>query len=281
MTPEEYLDPQARPRRQAGAVVRRSGGGLASTADLRLLQNKGDGNWIHTDPWRVLRIQSEFVEGFGALAEIGPAISVFGGARTTRGTKEYLLAYEVGQRLAHEGYAVITGGGPGAMEAANAGARDAGGTSVGLGIELPFEQDINPYVDIAINFRYFFARKTCFVKYAQGFIILPGGVGTLDELFEAFCLVQTHKITAFPIVLIGSKYWTGLVDWLRERMVEDNFAADSDLALLNVVDTAEEAVALMTSFAQDSQELRARERQALLDRIVAECAAADVEPPSL
>ena len=170
---------------------------------------------MHTDPWRVLRIQSEFVEGFGALAELGRAVSVFGSARTPRDSPEYALAMDVGRRLAEAGYAVITGGGPGSMEAANNGACEAGGVSVGLGIELPFEQGMNEWVDIGVDFRYFFARKTMFVKYAQGFVVLPGGFGTFDELFEALVLVQTRKVTSFPVVLLGTAYWAGLVDWLR------------------------------------------------------------------
>ena len=170
---------------------------------------------MHTDPWRVLRIQAEFVEGFGALAELGPAIAVFGSARTPVDHPFYAVGEEVGRKLVEAGFAVITGGGPGAMEAANKGACEAGGVSVGLGIELPFESGLNQWVDRGINFRYFFARKTMFVKYAQGFVVLPGGLGTLDELFEALTLVQTQKVTSFPIVLIGTDYWKGMFDWLR------------------------------------------------------------------
>ena len=170
---------------------------------------------MHTDPWRVLRIQSEFVEGFGLLAELPAAVSVFGSARTKPDTPEYAAGVALGAALAEAGYAVITGGGPGAMEAVNRGASQAGGVSVGLGIELPFEQSLNEWVDIGINFRYFFARKTMFVKYAQAFVIMPGGFGTLDETFEALTLVQTHKVTRFPVILYGTEYWQGLVDWLR------------------------------------------------------------------
>src|SRR6478752_9748236 len=183
-----------------GPVTLRGSRVPGTTTDQRLLDSRGPSDWLHTDPWRVMRIQSEFVEGFGALAELGPAVSVFGSARTRPGSASYALAEQVGARLVQEGYAVITGGGPGAMEAANKGARDAGGASVGLGIELPFEQGLNRYVDLGVNFRYFFARKTMFVKYASGFIVLPGGFGTLDELFEAVTLVQTRKVTRFPIV---------------------------------------------------------------------------------
>ena len=174
-------DPSARPReKHRGPVVLRRGQVQRGTTDQRLLDSRGPTDWVHTDPWRVLRIQSEFVEGFGLLAELGPAVSVFGSARTARDSAEYALAEQVGAALVAAGYAVITGGGPGVMEAANKGASKAGGVSVGLGIELPFEQGLNPWVDIGINFRYFFARKTMFVKYARGFVVLPGGFGTLD-----------------------------------------------------------------------------------------------------
>jgi uncharacterized protein (TIGR00730 family) len=197
---------------------------------------------VHTDPWRVLRIQSEFVEGFGALAELGPAVSVFGSARTKPDDAVYALAEKVGTALVEAGYAVITGGGPGAMEAANKGACDAGGTSVGLGIELPFEQGLNQYVDLGVNFRYFFARKTMFVKYASGFIVLPGGFGTLDELFEAVTLVQTRKVTRFPIVLMGTSYWGGLLDWLRQTAAAAGTISPVDIDLLHLTDDVDEAV---------------------------------------
>ena len=199
--PERGQPPREKRR---GPVVLRRGQVQRSTTDQRLLDTRGPTDWVHADPWRVLRIQAEFVEGFGTLAELGPAISVFGVARRPRDTPEYAQAVELGAALARAGYAVITGGGPGIMEAANKGACEAGGVSVGLGIELPFEQGLNPWVDIGVNFRYFFARKTMFVKYARGFIVLPGGFGTMDELFEAMTLVQTQKVTAFPIVLVGS-----------------------------------------------------------------------------
>jgi uncharacterized protein (TIGR00730 family) len=198
-----------------------------------------------TDAWRVLRIQAEFVEGFGALAELGPAVAVFGSARTKPDSEEYRQGVEVGRLLAESGYAVITGGGPGAMEAANRGAVTGGGRSVGLGIELPFEQGLNEFVDLGLNFRYFFARKTMFVKYAQGFIVLPGGFGTMDELFEALTLVQTKKVTSFPIVLLGSAYWSGLVDWLRKSVVGEGKATENDVALLSVTDSAAEAVEII------------------------------------
>ncbi|SDT06849.1 hypothetical protein SAMN04488570_3441 [Nocardioides scoriae] len=218
-----------------------------TTTDQRLLDSRGPTDWVHTDPWRVLRIQSEFVEGFGALAELGPAIGVFGSARTAVDDPAYAQGVEVGRRLVEAGFAVITGGGPGAMEAANRGASEAGGVSVGLGIELPFESGLNPWVDVGVNFRYFFARKTMFVKYARGFVVLPGGVGTLDELFEAVTLVQTQKVTSFPIVLLGVDYWSGLLDWLRTTVLPDGKISPADLDLLALTDDVEEAVALVAA----------------------------------
>jgi uncharacterized protein (TIGR00730 family) len=218
-----------------------------TTTDQRLLESDGATDWLHEDPWRVLRITSEFVAGFETLAEIGPAVAVFGSARTKVDSPEYLLAVEVGRRLAKAGFAVITGGGPGAMEAGNRGAVEGDGLSVGLGIELPFEQGLNDYVDLGLNFRYFFVRKTMFVKYARGFIVLPGGFGTLDELFEALTLVQTQKVTSFPIVLLGSAYWSGLVDWLRHTLVDGGKASPKDLDLLHITDSPEEAVELIRS----------------------------------
>jgi uncharacterized protein (TIGR00730 family) len=228
-----------------GPVTLRHGQVPPTTTDQRLLDERGPTDWVHTDPWRVLRIQSEFVEGFGALAELGPAVSVFGSARTRPDDAVYAMAEKVGASLVHAGYAVITGGGPGAMEAANKGARDAGGTSVGLGIELPFEQGLNRYVDLGVNFRYFFARKTMFVKYASGFIVLPGGFGTLDELFEAVTLVQTRKVTRFPIVLIGTSYWGGLLDWLRQTAADAGTISPADIDLLHLTDDVEEAVQIV------------------------------------
>ena len=223
----------------------------ASTTDQRLLDSRGSSAWVHTDPWRVLRIQAEFVEGFGALAELGPAISVFGSARSRPGDDDYAQGVALGTALAAAGFAVITGGGPGAMEAANQGASTAGGVSVGLGIELPFESGLNEWVDIGINFRYFFARKTMFVKYAQGFIALPGGFGTFDEIFEAVTLVQTQKVTSFPIVLLGTAFWGGLVDWVRSVVQADGKVGDKDLGLLRLTDDVDEAVAIMVQARQD------------------------------
>jgi uncharacterized protein (TIGR00730 family) len=213
-----------------------------STSEQRLLDSRGPSDWVHTDPWRVLRIQSEFIEGFGMLAELGPAISVFGSARTKADDPMYAAAEELGRKLVRAGYAVITGGGPGVMEAANKGASQADGVSVGLGIELPFENGLNEWVDIGMNFRYFFTRKMMFVKYAQGFVVMPGGFGTLDELFEALTLTQTRKVTSFPVVLFGSSYWGGLVDWLRDTMLADGKIAPADLEMFTVTDDVDEAV---------------------------------------
>src|SRR3954462_8791220 len=212
-----------------GSVVLRGDQVPATTSDQRLLDSRGATTWLHEDPWRVLRIQSEFVEGFGALADLGPAVSVFGSARTPAGTREYAQAEEGAQLLVAAGYAVITGGGPGAMEAVNRGASDAGGVSVGLGIELPFEQSLNEWVDLGVNFRYFFARKTMFVKYAQAFVIMPGGFGTLDETFEALTLVQTQKVTRFPVILFGSQYWSGLIVWIRGTVLPNGKINAADI----------------------------------------------------
>ncbi len=216
-----------------------------STPDQRLLDTRGPVDWVHTDPWRVMKIQAEFVEGFNDLAELGPAISVFGSARIPADHPAYQLGVEVGAKLADAGFAVITGGGPGAMEAANKGAIEAGGVSVGLGIELPWEAALNGFLTFGLNFRYFFVRKMMFVKYSQGYVVLPGGLGTLDELFEAMTLVQTKKITQFPIVLMGTEYWTGLIDWMRGSMLEDRRIAQSDLDMLTLTDDPQEAVELM------------------------------------
>ncbi|GAB2764610.1 TIGR00730 family Rossman fold protein [Nocardioides salsibiostraticola] len=223
-----------------------------STADQRLLDSRGTSDWVHTDPWRVLRIQSEFVEGFGTLAELGPAIGVFGSARTSPDDPMYAVGERVGVKLVEAGYAVLTGGGPGVMEAANKGASEANGVSVGLGIELPFETGLNDWVDLGINFRYFFARKTMFVKYSQGFVVMPGGLGTLDELFEALTLVQTEKVTAFPVVLIGVDYWSGLLDWLRNTVLADGKISEADLDRLQITDDADEAVRIVTGRMSDS-----------------------------
>jgi len=201
--------------------------------------------FLHTDPWRVLRIQSEFVYGINALAEIGAAVAVFGSARLQPGTPFYDSAVEMGRKLVEAGFGVITGGGPGIMEAANRGAYEAGGLSVGCNIELPFEQAENPYLNLSVNFRYFFVRKTMFVKYSNGFIIFPGGFGTLDELFESLTLVQTRKINRFPIVLYGSAYWKGLLDWIKGTQLTEGVISPEDLNLLILTDSVDEARDIM------------------------------------
>ena len=211
-------------------------------------------NWneIKTqNSWQIFKIMAEFVEGFEKLAKIGPCVSIFGSARTKPDHEYYLLGEEIAQKLTRKGYGVITGGGPGIMEAGNKGARATGGKSVGLNIVLPFEQTHNPYIDLdkLMNFDYFFVRKVMFLKYAQGFVVLTGGFGTLDELFEALTLIQTKKVAQFPVVLVGSKFWTGLVDWIKEVMLkkEQNIHED-DLLLFSVVDTADEAVNTIIEF---------------------------------
>jgi len=234
--------------RRSGPGPRPSAGRPAgSTTDQRLLDSRGDSGWVHTDPWRVLKIQAEFVEGFNDLAEIGPAISVFGSARIPATHPAYDIGVRVGSALARAGFAVITGGGPGAMEAANRGATEAGGESIGLGIELPWEAKLNDYITFGLNFRYFFVRKMMFVKYSQGYVVLPGGLGTLDELFEAMTLAQTLKITQFPIVLMGVEHWQGLIDWMQGSMLEDARIKQSDLDMLTLTDDVDEAVALMVA----------------------------------
>lgn len=234
--------------RRSGTGPRPSAGRPeGSTTDQRLLDSRGDSGWVHTDPWRVMKIQAEFVEGFNDLAEVGPAISVFGSARIAEDHPAYDIGVRVGTALVEAGFAVITGGGPGAMEAANKGAMDAGGESIGLGIELPWETRLNDYVTFGLNFRYFFVRKMMFVKYSQGYVVLPGGLGTLDELFEAMTLAQTLKITQFPIVLMGVEHWRGLIDWLQGSMLADARIQQSDLDMLTLTDDVDEAVALMVA----------------------------------
>ncbi|MEU7812172.1 TIGR00730 family Rossman fold protein [Pseudonocardia sp. NPDC049154] len=229
-------------RLRGPVVLRREQKIEPTTTDQRLLDSRGPTDWVHTDPWRVMRIQAEFVEGFGMLAELPRAVTVFGSARTPRDHHEYAVGRALGTALAEAGYAVITGGGPGAMEAVNKGAQEAGGLSVGLGIELPFEQGLNDWVDLGINFRYFFVRKTMFVKYSQAFVCLPGGFGTLDELFEALTLVQTKKVTKFPVVLLGRYYWQGLYDWISGPLLESGKIGEKDLSLLHLTDDVDDAV---------------------------------------
>ena len=237
-------EPHRRVRRQ-GPVTLRGKQIPATTTDQRLLDRRGTSDWVHTDPWRVMRIQAEFVEGFGLLAELGPAVSIFGSARTTRDGCEYATAEAIASGLVRAGYAVITGGGPGIMEAANKGAVEAGGVSVGLGIELPKEMGLNDYVEVGLEFRYFFVRKTVFVKYSQAFVVLPGGFGTMDELFEALTLVATGKITKFPIVLVGRAYWSGLLAWLENTMLASANIGPAEFSLIHVTDDPDKVVAII------------------------------------
>ncbi|WP_028851202.1 TIGR00730 family Rossman fold protein [Thermocrispum municipale] len=239
----DYTYPEHPREKHKGPVVLRGAQRReATTTDQRLLDQRGPSDWVHTDPWRVLRIQAEFTEGFGALAELPRAVTIFGSARTKRDEPEYELGMRIGRAVAEAGFAVITGGGPGTMEALNRGASEAGGLSVGLGIELPFEQGLNPWVELGVNFRYFFARKTMFVKYSQAFICLPGGFGTLDELFEALCLVQTKKVTKFPVVLFGTHYWGGLYEWIKNTVLAEGKISPKDLDLLHLTDDVDDAV---------------------------------------
>ncbi|OTA27131.1 Rossman fold protein, TIGR00730 family [Alloscardovia macacae] len=200
-----------------------------------------------SDIQRLERIRSEFREGFSLLRDVGPAICVFGSARITEGSEEYEQGRKLGTLLAQRGYAVITGGGPGAMEAANRGAYEAGGTSVGVGIELPHEQGMNPYVTISMDCHYFFTRKTMFIRYSDGLIVLPGGVGTLDELFEAQTLVQTHKTSPRAIVLVGVAYWSGLIDWLKDTVMKSGKIKEEDVQRFILTDDLEEAVHIVSS----------------------------------
>ncbi|WP_420919908.1 TIGR00730 family Rossman fold protein [Bifidobacterium breve] len=230
-----------------GPVILRGQMIPSDSTTANLLKPDQDTDWLHMDPWRVLRIQSEFVDGFGALAELGPAVSIFGSARTQRTESDYKAARRMGSQIAKRNIAVITGGGPGIMEAANRGAALAGGKSVGLGIELPFEQGLNQWVNLGMSFRYFFVRKTMFVKYSSGVIVCPGGFGTLDEMFELLTLVQTHKVANIPVVLYGKDYWQGLFDWLDGPVAERGMISKIDPKLVTVTDDADEAVDVATS----------------------------------
>src|SRR5438309_9483440 len=229
-------------RRRRGRLTTSRATGM--TEDTVFLQTP-DTSFIHTDTWRTLRIMSEFVEGFDALAGAPPAVSVFGSARITEQDPMYATAREVGAELANAGFSVLTGGGPGIMEAANRGCKEAGGLSIGCNIELPHEQRLNDYVDLGVDFRYFFVRKTMFVKYAEGFCVFPGGFGTLDELFEALTLIQTGKVQHFPVALYGADYWSGLIGWLTDRVLAEGKMSPDDLHLFHVCDTTDEVVSFI------------------------------------
>jgi len=217
-----------------------------ATQDEQLLESPRLDEFTHTDTWRVFRIMGEFVEGFDDLATLTRGISIFGSARTSPDDPDYKAAEETAALLVHAGFAVITGGGPGIMEAGNRGAFEAGGTSVGCNIELPFEQKPNPYQTLSLKFKYFFVRKMMFVKYSQAFIIFPGGFGTLDELFESLTLIQTHKIRDFPVVMFGSRYWGGLMDWIREVALKEGKVSAADLKLLHLTDSPAEVVRIIS-----------------------------------
>jgi uncharacterized protein (TIGR00730 family) len=218
----------------------------APTEDEQLLQSPAEtpsrSDFVDSDPWRVFRIMGEFVAGFDTLARIGPAVTIFGSARVPADHPQYELARETARLLGEAGFGIITGGGPGIMEAANRGAKDAGVESIGCNIELPFEQGMNAYVEVAIDFRYFFVRKTMFVKYAEAFVIFPGGFGTMDELFEALTLIQTGKVRDFPVILVGTEYWRGLLDWIRGTLLAEGKVSPEDVELLLVTDSPAEVV---------------------------------------
>ncbi len=238
---KERQAPTAAPKKDTPELNRQR-----TTEDERLLQSEPSAaEFTHTDPWRVFRIMGEFVEGFDTLAGIGPAIAIFGSARTAPDNPTYAQARTTARLIAEAGFGVITGGGPGIMEAANRGAVEGGGRSIGCNIELPFEQGTNAFVRTSINFRYFFVRKTMFVKYSEGFVIFPGGFGTMDELFESLTLIQTGKVRDFPVVLFGSEYWRGLLDWLSNVMLPGGKISPDDLALLRITDSPEEAARIL------------------------------------
>lgn len=223
--------------------------GRATEDEMLLARRTGEPDasaFVHTDPWRVLRIMGEFVHGFDTMADVGKSVTIFGSARVGEDDAMYQAARSLSAMLAEEGFAIVTGGGPGIMEAANRGAVDVGGQSIGCNIELPFEQGMNEFVEIAVNFRYFFVRKVMFVKYAEAFVIFPGGFGTMDELFESLTLIQTGKIHNFPVVLFGTEYWGGLLDWIGKAMLAEGKISPEDLKRLIVTDSVEEACAVIT-----------------------------------
>ena len=243
-------------QRRGSVVVRDKGARGRGTEDAKLLRSREQVGFQETDTWRTLRIMGEFVEGFDALAEVGPAISIFGSARVGRRNRYYAAARRLAAALVKEGFAIITGGGPGIMEAANRGAKEAGGVSIGANIELPFEQGLNEYVDLGMEFRYFFVRKVRFVKYAEGFVIFPGGFGTLDELFEALTLIQTHKVDNFPVVLYGAEYWEGMLQWIRDKPLFEEKISPEDLDLLIVTSDIDEACAAIVRHHRSREQAR-------------------------
>lgn len=227
--------------------------GPAFEIDQKVQSSFKEKTWDETitkDSWMVFKIMAEFVDGYEKLAKIGPCVSIFGSARLKPGSEHYNMAVDIAEKITEIGFGVITGGGPGIMEAGNKGAHQGGGKSIGLNIELPFEQHFNPFIDkgYSMDFDYFFVRKVMFIKYSQGFIVMPGGFGTLDELMEAITLIQTDKIGRFPIVLVGSKYWSGLIDWFKNTLLVNGMISEEDLNLYRVVDTAEDAVAHIKAF---------------------------------
>jgi len=253
--PRKKKEPE---RRRGAVVVRGQTPGNRGTEDERLLRSRQPiTGFQETDTWRTLRIMGEFVEGFDALAEVGPAVSIFGSARVGRRNRYYGAARRLAAALAKQGFAIITGGGPGIMEAANRGAKEAGGVSIGCNIELPFEQGLNEFVDLGMEFRYFFVRKVMFVKYAEAFVIFPGGFGTLDELFEALTLIQTGKVEHFPVVLYGTDYWEGMMQWIREKPLYEEKVSPEDLKLLTITSDIDEACEAITRHHRSrSQELK-------------------------
>ena len=253
-------DPKSKNGRRGRLTVRGKAREQIGNADEGVLQRERDSEFVHTDPWRALRILGEFVDGFDALARVGHCVSVFGSSRVRPGDPYYAAAQEVGRGLAEAGLGVITGGGPGVMEAANRGAFEAGGMSIGCNIELPHEQHANEYVSLQIDFRYFFVRKTMFVKYSEGFVVFPGGFGTMDELFEALTLIQTGKTRGFPLVLYGSEFWDDLIVWMRKRLLADGLIDAEDLNLMHIFDTPEEVCEVFTNLHRGHDEPTGKRR---------------------
>ncbi len=253
---------------------------IKATEDQKLLRSREPiPGFQETDTWRALRILGEFVEGFDALAEVGPAVSIFGSARVGRRNRYYSAARRVAAELARHGFAIITGGGPGIMEAANRGAKEAGGLSIGCNIELPFEQGLNEYVDLGMEFRYFFVRKVMFVKYAGAFVIFPGGFGTLDELFEALTLIQTGKVEHFPVVLYGTEYWEGMIRWIRDKPLYEEKVSAEDLDLVTITSDVDEACEAITKHhTSRQQELREAASRAATREAVQEAAGGTQNP---